>query len=91
MITVGPVRPGPIRAGADTPRSVPFANTTFAVENEKGTAASFTTDDQGRFRLSLAPGHYTVSPTIGRHQSFDVDVVAGRVTKVEWHCDTGMR
>jgi hypothetical protein len=68
----------------------------FVVENEKRAVASFTTDDQGRFRISLAPGHYTVSMNgkkhrIGYYGPFDVDVVAGRKTKVQWECDTGIR
>jgi len=66
------------------------------VENEKGAVASFVTDDQGHFRISLPPGHYTVSikekkPAIGRYGPFEVDVVTGQMTKVQWHCDTGMR
>jgi hypothetical protein len=67
------------------------------VENEKGAeVASFTTDDQGRFRVSLAAGHYTVSKEgkkrgIGHFGPFPVDVVAGQMTKVAWECDTGIR
>ena len=95
MITVSPIRPGPIRAGADIPNRGPFANTTFVVQSEKATVTSFTTDDQGRFRVSLAPGHYTVSPKQqggpGHCGPFDVDVVPGKMTSVEWHCDSGMR
>ena len=57
---------------------------------------SFTTDDQGRFRLSLDPGHYTVSlkekkARIGRYGPFAADVIADQMIKVEWRCDTGMR
>ena len=94
VITISPTQPGPIRA--DTPSSAPLANATFIVENEKGTVASFTTDGQGRFRTSLAPGHYTVSVEgkkrgIGHYGPFDVDVVAGQMTKVAWECDTGIR
>jgi hypothetical protein len=94
VITLGPTHGGPIRPGISS--SKPLANATFVVENEKGTATSFTTDDQGRFRISLAPGQYTVSLKdkkggIGRYGPFDVDVVAGQMTKVEWQCDTGMR
>jgi len=94
VITIGPTHGGPIRPGI--PSSKPLANATFVVENEKSAVASFTTDDQGRFRVSLAPGHYVVSLKdkkggIGRYGPFDVDVVAGQMTKVEWHCDTGMR
>src|SRR5438876_1378345 len=93
-ITISPVQPGPIRAGA--PGSLPLANVAFAVENQNGEVASFTTDDQGRFRTSLAPGHYKVSikgrkSGIGRYGPFEVDVVAGKMTKVQWECDSGIR
>jgi len=95
VITFGPTQGGPIRA--DTPSSKPLANATFVVENEKGAeVASFTTDDQGRFRVPLTPGHYAVSKEgkkhgIGHYGPFDVDVVAGRMTNVQWECDTGIR
>jgi hypothetical protein len=95
MITVSPIRPGPIRAGADAPNRGPFANSTFVVQSEKATITSFTTDDQGRFRVSLIPGHYTISSKQdtgpGHCGPFDVDVVPGKVTSVEWRCDSGMR
>ena len=95
VITFGPTQGGPIKA--DTPSSKPLANATFVVENEKGAEiASFTTDDQGRFRVPLMPGHYAVSKEgkkhgIGHYGPFDVDVVAGRMTKVQWECDSGIR
>jgi len=94
VITVSPVRGGPSRA--DTPDSGPLANVAFVVENEKGAVTSFTTDDQGQFRISLAPGHYTVSREgkkggIGRFGPFEADVVAGKMTRVQWNCDTGIR
>jgi hypothetical protein len=94
VITLGPTHGGPSRPGI--PDSKLFASATFVVENEKGVVTSFATDDQGRFRISLAPGHYTVSlkdknPKIGRYGPFDVDVVAGQMTKVGWYCDTGRR
>jgi hypothetical protein len=94
VITLGPTHGGPIRPGI--PSSKPFANAEFAVTSEKGQVASFTTDDQGKFRVSLAPGHYTVSLKnrkggIGHYGPFEVDVVAGKMTTVEWECDTGMR
>jgi hypothetical protein len=94
VISVGPIRGGPARAGI--PNSRPLANTAFVVENEKGAVASFQTDEQGRFRISLPAGHYTISikdrkGRIGRYGPFAVDVTAGQTTTVEWHCDTGMR
>ena len=95
IITISPTQAGPVRD--DSPGSKPLANATFVVENEKGAeVASFTTDDQGRFRVPLTPGHYTVSKEgkkhgIGHYGPFDVDVVAGRMTNVQWECDTGIR
>jgi hypothetical protein len=95
VITFSPTQPGPIRAGA--PSSKPLADATFVVENKQGTEfASFTTDDQGQFRVLLPPGHYTVSKKgkkggPGHYGPFDVDVVPGQMTKAQWECDTGVR
>ena len=93
VITIDPSRPGPVRA--DAPSS-PLANTAFIVESQKGEITSFTTDDQGRFRMPLTPGHYKVSLKgktggIGRFGPFEVDVVAGQMTQVQWRCDSGIR
>jgi hypothetical protein len=94
VIAISPTKAGPVRA--DAPSSQPLANAAFVVENQKGEVASFTTDEQGRFRLPLAPGHYKVSlkdktRRIGRYGPFEVDVVAGQMAKVEWQCDSGIR
>jgi carboxypeptidase family protein len=95
VITFSPTQPGPIRVGA--PGSKPLPNATFVAENEKGAeVASFTTDEQGQFRVPLPPGHYTVFKKgkkggPGHYGPFDVDVVAGQMTKVQWECDTGIR
>jgi Carboxypeptidase regulatory-like domain len=94
IITISPARPGPVRA--DEAASVPLADATFAVENNNGEVASFTTDQQGRFRMSLPPGHYKVSlkgrkSTIGRFGPFEVDVTPGKMTNVQWECDSGIR
>jgi hypothetical protein len=93
-ITVSPANAGPVREGG--PHSMPFANVTFVVANNHGEVTSFTTDDQGRFRSSLPPGHYQVSlkgrkSSIGRFGPFDVDVVPGKMTNVQWECDSGIR
>jgi hypothetical protein len=94
VIMMSPSHAGPARD--DMPNSEPLANAAFDVQNEMGKVTSFTTDDQGRFRISLAPGHYTVSMQNKERRvrgcgQFDVDVVAVKMTKVEWRCDTGMR
>jgi hypothetical protein len=93
VITISPAKPGPVRVDS---ASAPLANAAFAVENQSGEVTLFTTDDQGRFRTSLAPGHYKVSLKgktrgIGRYGPFEVDVVAGKMTKVHWQCDSGLR
>ena len=94
VITISPTKAGPVRA--DAPSSQPLAKIAFAVESQKGEVASFATDEQGRFRLPLAPGHYKVSlkgrtTSIGRYGPFEVDIVAGQMTKVQWQCDSGLR
>ena len=94
VITISPTQPGPIRA--DSPGSKPLANAAFVVESEKGEVASFTTDNEGRFRIPLAPGHYRVSIKgkkggIGRFGAFEVDVVPGKMTNIQWECDSGIR
>jgi hypothetical protein len=94
VITIGPAKPGPTRANA--PASMPLANATFAVEKNNGEVTSFITDDQGRFRVSLPPGHYKISlkgrkSSIGRFGPFEADVAAGKMTNVQWECDSGIR
>lgn len=91
---VSPAQPGPARV--DAPASMPLANAAFVVENQKGEVTSFTTDDQGRFRKLLAPGHYKISLKgktggIGHFGPFEVDVAAGKMTNVQWNCDSGLR
>ena len=94
LITISPIQAGPIRD--DAPGSRPLANTAFVVESQKGQVASFTTDDQGHFRIPLAPGHYAVAikgrkSSIGHFGPFEAEVVSGKMTKVEWQCDSGIR
>lgn len=91
---MSPAHGGPIRA--DAPSSRPLAAATFVIANGDKTISEFTTDDQGRFKVSVPPGHYSVSLKgrrggIGRFGPFEVDVVAGQTTKVDWQCDSGMR
>jgi hypothetical protein len=94
VITISPAQPGPIRAGAAG--SKPLANAIFVVQSKEGEVASFTTDDNGRFRIVLRPGHYKVSlkgrkSSIGRFGPFEVDVASGKMPNVQWECDSGIR
>ena len=95
VTTVSPTRPGPIRAGSAVPNAAPLPNAVFTVETDNGRVTSFTTDNQGQFRVSLKPGHYVI--TLAEHRfprpcgPFEIDVESAKMTKVEWRCDTGMR
>jgi len=95
VITVSPTRPGPIRAGSDIPNAAPLPNAVFTIGNEKGVVRSFTTDSEGRFQVSLKPGHYVIALAEQLFPRpcgpFEIDVESAKMTKVEWRCDTGMR
>jgi hypothetical protein len=93
VILVSPNRPGPIRK--DVPSQSPAGNVTFVVMQADAKVASLTTDAEGRFRVSLPPGHYIVTrddpgARIG-HWHFEADVKAGEMTSVRWTGDSGMR
>jgi hypothetical protein len=94
VITIGPANPGPTRVGGAA--STPLANASFAVEKNNGEVTSFITDEKGRFRVSLPPGHYKISmkgrkSSIGRFGPFEADVATGKMTNVQWECDSGIR
>lgn len=92
IISVSPSRPGPIRKGETS--TAPAAKVEFVVKSAAVQVTSFTTDGEGRFHIPLAPGHYIIlredAAAIG-HWQFEVDVIAGGVTKVKWCGDSGMR
>ena len=93
VILVSPSRPGPIRR--DSPGPAPARDVTFVVMKADQRVASLTTDSEGRFRVSLPPGHYIVlredpGARIG-HWRFEAEVKAGEVTAVQWVGDSGMR
>jgi hypothetical protein len=94
VIMVGPIQGGPTRQGV--PDSRPLPNTEFVVTTGNSLVASFKTDEEGRFKISLSPGRYTISrkdwhASIGSYGPFEVDIVAGQIKKVQWDCDTGLR
>ena len=77
-------------------RSEGLTDRYVSVEKNNGEVTSFITDGQGRFRVSLPPGHYKVSlqgrkTTIGRFGPFEADVAPGKMTNVQWECDTEIR
>ena len=92
VICISPSRPGPQRA--DAPSKAPVANTAFIVQRGEEKVASFKTDSEGHFQVTVPPGHYIVcredARAIGRLR-FEVDVVDGKMTRVGWTGDSGMR
>ena len=94
VITISPANPGPTRIGAAA--SMPLTKFTFAVEKNNNEVASFITDEQGRFRVRLPAGHYKISlkgrkSSIGHIGPFEADVEQGKMTNVQWECDSGIR
>ena len=93
LISEGPIFAGPSNHGQ--PDSRPLPSTEFVVKQDDNTVTSFKTDEQGRFRVVLPAGHYTVwskgREGNGGNCSFEVDVAAGEMKKVQWNCDTGLR
>ena len=93
-ILVSPTRPGPIRKDEE-PSAAPVSNAQFVVKASDTIVKTFTTDSEGHFQVALPPGHYVIlregaAPRVGRW-SFEADVVAGHMTKVNWTADSGMR
>jgi len=78
----------------DEPSVAPAANVAFVAMKDGVRIFSFTTDSEGRFRIALPPGHYTVEKDpvtkIGSWR-FEAEVKPGEVTAVRWVGDSGMR
>jgi hypothetical protein len=95
VVTVSPIRPGPIRKGSESPNAAPLPNAKFRVSNDEQTVTTFTTDAEGRFEILLKPGRYVVVLAENRFPKpcgpFEITVEAGKMTDVEWRCDSGMR
>jgi hypothetical protein len=94
-VTVSPIRPGPIRKGSEFANAAPLSNAKFSVTSREGVVATFTTDTEGHFRVLLNRGHYSILLAENRFPKpcgpFEVDVESGKITEVEWRCDSGMR
>jgi hypothetical protein len=73
----------------------PAADAALAVTKSSRIVARTRTNEQGRFRLALAPGRYTVITTGARigqmAPSVTVRVRAGAYARVTLHIDTGIR
>jgi Prealbumin-like fold domain len=95
VIMVSPTRPGPARKDAGFRNATPLPSAKFAVNKDQQTVTTFTTDADGRFNVALKPGHYVVILAEDRFPKpcgpFEINVEEGKMTDVEWRCDSGMR
>ncbi len=94
VILVGPVMGGPTREG--TPDAKPLPEMEFVVKQGERVVTSFRTDQEGHFRVSLSPGHYSVvrkerNSAVGFYGPFEVEVGQGKMASVQWKCDSGIR
>lgn len=94
VMTISPTHGGPIRQGeVDTK---PLPNVAFVVQSDSKKVASFVTDAQGKFHVSLPPGKYQLLAEDQRHKfgnwgPFPFEVTAGKMTTVTFDCDSGLR
>ena len=92
----GPVCPGPARIPPDpTCADAPFPASLKVSTNDGTLVTRFTTGKDGTFRISLAPGTYTVSSDqaviTGRLTPVPVTVTDQAFTMIELHFDSGIR
>lgn len=71
-------------------------NADFVVETPAGKVATFKTDEQGKFKVELPPGRYSIviqKPMMrGRGCGLtEVEVTTAGFKKVQLACDSGMR
>lgn len=92
LVLRGPTQPV-CRVGV--PCDEPAPRATLAVTKAGRIVARTRTNEQGRFRVALAPGRYTVITTGARigqmAPSVSVRVRTGAYTRVTLHIDTGIR
>jgi hypothetical protein len=94
----GEVRRGPIApvCVAEQPCDAPAKNVTLVFSRNGTVVRRATTNDQGRYRVRLAPGTYSVrrteKPAVGRGlEPAQARVRAGRFVRVDFSIDTGIR
>jgi hypothetical protein len=93
---ISPVGPGPTRQGQ--PDSAPFRTTLVISRASDGSEVRrLETGSDGRFRVALPPGTYTVGPPVGtgrrlpRAGQETVTVAPGKFAQVTINFDSGMR
>jgi hypothetical protein len=93
LVTRGPIAPV---CAAGQPCSEPARNVTLVFSRHGRLVRRARTNDQGRYRVALAPGLYAVrltpKPSIGRGlEPEHARVLANRFRRVDFSIDTGIR
>jgi hypothetical protein len=92
-VTAGPTCPVERIDQPCPPR--PLQTTVQATSTAGGTGGSATTDDEGRYQMSLPPGRYVLSAQSGavfpQCQPVEVAVIPNSATRADISCDTGIR
>jgi hypothetical protein len=94
LVTMSPAHGGPVRQGEDD--SAPAREKLFVISSGEKVVRSFSTDEQGRFRVALSPGRYSVWARDGRVGMgacgpFEIEVISGHVRHFKWECESGLR
>lgn len=93
FVTAGPTCPVERVDHPCPPR--PLSTTVQARSIGGGTSGSATTDENGRYEMSLPPGRYVLEAQIGSMfpscQPIEVVVTANAATRGDIDCDTGIR
>ena len=89
----GPIMPGPCRVGV--PCEAPAAGARLSFSRSGRVVASATTNAKGWYRVALKSGRYSVGTNRtgfeAKPSPASVTVQSGRVRRVDFHLDTGMR
>ena len=93
VVTRGPISPV---CAAEQPCDAPATHVTLVFARGGHAAGRATTDNQGRYRVRLAPGLYHVSRIAasrigGGLKPDEARVRAGRFVRVDFSIDTGIR
>lgn len=94
-VTVSPAHPGPQRI--DESGSAPMQGASILILGaQRSVVAHATTDADGRFSVTVAPGEYSVEVDVGKARlprcgTVPASVKDGEIAKVELECDSGMR
>ena len=91
-VLAGPACPGPARIGSPCPDRPVAMQLTFLRDGSQVAMATSTPD--GRFKVDLAPGRYTIRGAKGglpAVREVTVDVPAGTYIDVQISADTGIR